>query len=72
MKAAVITGVGTVEVTTVDDPTPGRREVAVHVAGAWVFGAPASGEARTEAPGERGGTRAGVEVQQRGHGSPQG
>jgi len=38
MKAAVISGIGTVEVTTVDDPTPGRREVVVDVAACGLCG----------------------------------
>ena len=38
MKAAVISGVGTVEVTTVDDPKPGRREVVVDVAACGLCG----------------------------------
>jgi 2-desacetyl-2-hydroxyethyl bacteriochlorophyllide A dehydrogenase len=38
VKAAVITGVGSVEVTTVDDPTPGRREVVVDVAACGLCG----------------------------------
>lgn len=38
MKAAVITGVGSVEVTTVDDPAPGRREVVVDVAACGLCG----------------------------------
>ncbi|GAA3396514.1 zinc-dependent alcohol dehydrogenase family protein [Cryptosporangium minutisporangium] len=38
MKAAVISGIGTIEVTTVDDPTPGRREVVVDVAACGLCG----------------------------------
>ncbi|SHN47437.1 zinc-dependent alcohol dehydrogenase family protein [Cryptosporangium aurantiacum] len=38
MKAAVISGIGTVEVTTVDDPTPGRREVVVDVSACGLCG----------------------------------
>ncbi|HEX7308734.1 zinc-dependent alcohol dehydrogenase family protein [Lentzea sp.] len=38
MKAAVITGVGSVEVTTVDDPTCGPREVVVKVAACGLCG----------------------------------
>ena len=38
MKAAVITGVGTSEVTTVDDPTPGPRDVIVDVAACGICG----------------------------------
>ncbi|SDG24209.1 2-desacetyl-2-hydroxyethyl bacteriochlorophyllide A dehydrogenase [Lentzea fradiae] len=38
MKAAVITGVGAVEVTTVDDPTCGPREVVVDVAACGLCG----------------------------------
>ena len=38
MKAAVISGVGQVEVTTVDDPTPGRRQVVVDVAACGLCG----------------------------------
>ena len=38
MKAAVITGVGSVEVTTVDDPSCGPREVVVDVAACGLCG----------------------------------
>ncbi|GLZ31092.1 alcohol dehydrogenase [Lentzea sp. NBRC 105346] len=38
MKAAVISGVGQVEVTTVDDPRPGPREVVVDVAACGLCG----------------------------------
>ncbi|MFN8080026.1 MAG: zinc-dependent alcohol dehydrogenase family protein [Kineosporiaceae bacterium] len=38
MKAAVITGVGQVEVTTVEDPTPGPREVVIAVEGCGICG----------------------------------
>jgi 2-desacetyl-2-hydroxyethyl bacteriochlorophyllide A dehydrogenase len=38
VKAAVISGVGQVEVTTVDDPTPGRRQVVVDVAACGLCG----------------------------------
>ena len=38
MKAAVITGVGASEVTTVDDPTPGPRDVIVDVAACGICG----------------------------------
>lgn len=38
MKAAVISGIGTVEVTQVDDPVPGRREVVVDVAACGLCG----------------------------------
>ncbi|MGO1052181.1 zinc-dependent alcohol dehydrogenase family protein [Crossiella sp. CA198] len=38
MKAAVITGVGQVEVTTVPDPTPGPREVVVEVSACGLCG----------------------------------
>ncbi|MDP9219277.1 MAG: zinc-dependent alcohol dehydrogenase family protein, partial [Actinomycetota bacterium] len=38
MRAAVITGVGEVEVTTVDDPSPGPREVVVKVAACGLCG----------------------------------
>ena len=38
MKAAVITGVGTSEVTTVDDPTPGPRDVIIDVAACGICG----------------------------------
>ena len=38
MKAAVITGVGSVEVTTVDDPSCGPREVVVDVAACGICG----------------------------------
>lgn len=38
MKAAVITAPGAVEVSTVPDPTPGRREVMVAVAGCGICG----------------------------------
>lgn len=38
MKAAVITGVGSVEVTTVDDPACGPREVVVQVAACGLCG----------------------------------
>ncbi|GAA2688189.1 MULTISPECIES: zinc-dependent alcohol dehydrogenase family protein [Actinosynnema] len=38
MKAAVITGVGSVEVTEVPDPTPGPREVVVDVAACGLCG----------------------------------
>ncbi|HEX8095640.1 zinc-dependent alcohol dehydrogenase family protein [Jatrophihabitans sp.] len=38
MKAAVITGVGTSEVTEVPDPTPGPRQVVVEVAGCGICG----------------------------------
>ena len=38
MKAAVITGPGAVEVTTVADPTPGRREVVIDVAACGLCG----------------------------------
>lgn len=38
MKAAVITGVGTSEVTTVDDPAPGPRDVVVDVAACGICG----------------------------------
>ncbi|MFI9385981.1 zinc-dependent alcohol dehydrogenase family protein [Kutzneria sp. NPDC052558] len=38
MKAAVISGVGQVEVTTVDDPTPGRRQVVVDVSACGLCG----------------------------------
>jgi 2-desacetyl-2-hydroxyethyl bacteriochlorophyllide A dehydrogenase len=38
VKAAVITGVGTAEVTTVDDPTPGPRDVIVDVAACGICG----------------------------------
>jgi 2-desacetyl-2-hydroxyethyl bacteriochlorophyllide A dehydrogenase len=38
VKAAVITGVGSVEVTTVDDPTCGPREVVVDVAACGLCG----------------------------------
>lgn len=38
MKAAVITGVGTSKVTTVDDPTPGPRDVIVDVAACGICG----------------------------------
>ncbi len=38
MRAAVITSPGEVEVTTVDDPTPGRRDVVVKVAGCGICG----------------------------------
>ena len=38
MKAAVISGIGQVEVTTVDDPTPGRRQVVVDVSACGLCG----------------------------------
>ncbi len=38
MKAAVITGVGQAEVTTVDDPAPGPRDVIVDVAACGICG----------------------------------
>lgn len=38
MKAAVITGVGQVEVTTIEDPTPGPRDVVVAVEGCGICG----------------------------------
>ncbi|MFC5923374.1 zinc-dependent alcohol dehydrogenase family protein [Micromonospora vulcania] len=38
MRAAVITAPGKVEVTTVEDPTPGRREVVVRVAACGLCG----------------------------------
>ncbi len=38
MRAAVITEPGSVEVTTVDDPTPGPREVVVEVAACGICG----------------------------------
>lgn len=38
MKAAIITGVGTMEVTSVDDPTPGPGEVVVQVAACGICG----------------------------------
>ena len=38
MKAAVITGVGTCEVTEVPDPVPGPRQVVVEVAGCGICG----------------------------------
>src|SRR3954465_3659970 len=38
MRAAVISAPGQVEVTTVDDPAPGRREVVVAVAGCGLCG----------------------------------
>ncbi|WP_156755285.1 zinc-dependent alcohol dehydrogenase family protein [Actinokineospora pegani] len=38
MKAAVITGIGSVEVTDVPDPTPGRRDVVVDVAACGICG----------------------------------
>jgi 2-desacetyl-2-hydroxyethyl bacteriochlorophyllide A dehydrogenase len=38
VKAAVISGVGRVEVTTVDDPTPGRGQVVVDVAACGLCG----------------------------------
>ena len=38
MKAAVISGVGQVEVTTVDDPTPQRRQVVVDVSACGLCG----------------------------------
>ena len=38
MKAAVITGVGQVEVATVPDPTPGPREVVIAVEGCGICG----------------------------------
>jgi 2-desacetyl-2-hydroxyethyl bacteriochlorophyllide A dehydrogenase len=38
VKAAVITGVGTVEITTVDDPVPGPRQVVVDVAACGLCG----------------------------------
>ena len=38
MKAAVISAPGEVEVTTVDDPTPGDREVVVAVAACGLCG----------------------------------
>ncbi|HEX3789507.1 MAG TPA: zinc-dependent alcohol dehydrogenase family protein [Pseudonocardiaceae bacterium] len=38
MKAAVISGIGTVEVTTVDDPTPGPTDVVVDVAACGLCG----------------------------------
>jgi 2-desacetyl-2-hydroxyethyl bacteriochlorophyllide A dehydrogenase len=38
MKAAVIKGVGEVDVTTVDDPTPGSRDVVVQVAACGICG----------------------------------
>jgi 2-desacetyl-2-hydroxyethyl bacteriochlorophyllide A dehydrogenase len=38
VRAAVITGVGQVSVETVDDPTPGPREVVVEVAAAGICG----------------------------------
>ena len=38
MKAAVISGVGQVEVTTVDDPAPGRRQVVVDVSACGLCG----------------------------------
>ena len=38
MKAAVITGVGQSDVTTVDDPTPGPRDVVVKVAACGICG----------------------------------
>jgi 2-desacetyl-2-hydroxyethyl bacteriochlorophyllide A dehydrogenase len=38
VKAAVITGPGAIEVTTVEDPTPGRREVVVEVAACGLCG----------------------------------
>jgi 2-desacetyl-2-hydroxyethyl bacteriochlorophyllide A dehydrogenase len=38
MKAAVITGVGTCEVTEVPDPSPGPRQVVVEVAGCGICG----------------------------------
>lgn len=38
MRAAVITGIGSVEVSTVDDPTPGPRDVVVAVAACGLCG----------------------------------
>jgi 2-desacetyl-2-hydroxyethyl bacteriochlorophyllide A dehydrogenase len=38
MKAAVITGIGTCEVTDVDDPIPGPRQVVVEVAACGICG----------------------------------
>jgi len=38
MKAAVISGVGQVEVTTVEDPTPGPRDVVIAVEGCGICG----------------------------------
>jgi 2-desacetyl-2-hydroxyethyl bacteriochlorophyllide A dehydrogenase len=38
VKAAVISGVGRVEVTTVDDPAPGRRQVVVDVSACGLCG----------------------------------
>jgi 2-desacetyl-2-hydroxyethyl bacteriochlorophyllide A dehydrogenase len=38
MKAAVISAPGAIEVTTVEDPTPGAREVVVQVAGCGICG----------------------------------
>ncbi|WP_424187512.1 zinc-dependent alcohol dehydrogenase family protein [Actinokineospora sp. G85] len=38
MKAAVITGIGSVEVTDVPDPAPGRRDVVVDVAACGICG----------------------------------
>jgi len=38
VKAAVISGVGQVEVTTVDDPAPGRRQVVVDVSACGLCG----------------------------------
>jgi 2-desacetyl-2-hydroxyethyl bacteriochlorophyllide A dehydrogenase len=38
VKAAVISGVGRVDVTTVDDPAPGRRQVVVDVAACGLCG----------------------------------
>ncbi|HWB36466.1 MAG TPA: alcohol dehydrogenase catalytic domain-containing protein, partial [Rugosimonospora sp.] len=38
MRAAVITGIGSVEVSTVDDPAPGPRDVVVAVAACGLCG----------------------------------
>jgi len=38
VKAAIITGIGSVEVTTVDDPVPGPRQVLVQVAACGLCG----------------------------------
>jgi 2-desacetyl-2-hydroxyethyl bacteriochlorophyllide A dehydrogenase len=38
MRAAVITGIGQVSIETVDDPTPGPRDVVVEVAAAGICG----------------------------------
>ncbi|MFI7588729.1 zinc-dependent alcohol dehydrogenase family protein [Spongisporangium articulatum] len=38
MRAAVVTGVGTVSVETVPDPTPGPRDVVISVAGCGICG----------------------------------